>query len=94
MKIDGGPPVLVPSEPLIADAPPVAQDLRPATVAVVERLFPVAEPGDVPLPADRGVQELVGPVVILDRGHQGVAGLDAKLPFVTLVGLGRQALLD
>src|SRR5262245_19779678 len=43
LAVDVGPPALVPRQPLVAHRRPVAQDLRPARVAVLQRLLPLAD---------------------------------------------------
>ena len=40
------------------------------------------------------MKNLVGPVEVLDGGHQWNPGLDAELPFVTLAGSVHEALFD
>src|SRR3954453_3011910 len=43
LEVEGGPPVRVLGQALVLHRLPVAEDPRPAAVAVVERLLPVAE---------------------------------------------------
>src|SRR5438132_826347 len=54
LPVDRRPPVFMPGQPLVAHGRPVAEDLRPALVAVVEGLLPVADLRDVPFAAELG----------------------------------------
>src|SRR6516162_2788319 len=49
LQIERGPPVLMPGQPLLPHRRPVAQDLRPALVAIIHGLFTIADLRDVPL---------------------------------------------
>ena len=94
MKIDRRPPVFVLRQPLIPDARPVTHNLGPTAVAVLESFFPAADLRDIPFTTDRGMEDLIRPIVVLYRTHQWYPRGEPDLPLVTFARLGHQPLFD
>ena len=94
LAVERGPPVLVAREALRAVALPVDEDLGPAGVAVGGGLARIAHRLHIPVAADARVEDLVGPVVVLDKRGERVARGEADFPFEAFAGLGHEALFD
>ena len=94
LAIDFGPPVAVLGKALLTPAFPVHEDAGPAFVAVADGLLGVGEFLEIPVAADAGVEDFVGPIVVLEEGGEGVVGGEANFPFEAFAGAGHEALLD
>lgn len=81
-------------EPLIAPLFPAHEDFGPAFVAVLHAFFGVGELFDVPVAADFGVENFVGPVVVLEGGGERVLGGDTDFPFEPFAGSRHEPLFD
>src|SRR6185436_10101589 len=72
---------------------PVHQHFAPALIPVLDGFPRIGELLEIPVPANLGVQDFVGPVVVLEEGAQGVFGGQSGFPLEPFAGLGHEALL-